>query len=114
MAGAPVVDYLNVGLRDNANADMNVDPDVALTGQPYAYGADDPVNQNDPSGDNTTGDILCTGLSLLDPIAGLECAADGGAGGGSSGLTPHPYPPEWGPRAADPFMEISMSSRGAR
>ena len=30
---------------------MSVDPDVAETGQPYAFVQDDPVNASDPSGD---------------------------------------------------------------
>jgi RHS repeat-associated protein len=30
---------------------MSVDPDLAETGQPYAYAGDDPVNEADPSGD---------------------------------------------------------------
>lgn len=29
---------------------LNLDPLVAATGQPYAYAADDPVNEGDPSG----------------------------------------------------------------
>jgi RHS repeat-associated protein len=29
---------------------MSVDPDVAMTGQPYTYTADDPMNESDPTG----------------------------------------------------------------
>ena len=34
---------------------MSVDPDLAETGQPYAYAGDDPVNEVDPSGLVTVG-----------------------------------------------------------
>jgi hypothetical protein len=41
-----------------------VDPDVAETGQPYAYAGDDPVNESDPLG--------LFGLSDLNPVHDAE------------------------------------------
>jgi hypothetical protein len=40
---------------------LSVDPDVAETGQPYAYTGDDPVNAVDPKGLDTVG--ICAGAS---------------------------------------------------
>jgi len=34
---------------------MSVDPDLAETDEPYAYAGGDPVNEDDPSGDNSCG-----------------------------------------------------------
>jgi hypothetical protein len=36
-----------------------VDPDVASTGQPYSYAGDDPVNEEDPSGEVPLPPISC-------------------------------------------------------
>ncbi len=38
---------------------MSVDPTVATTDRPYTYAGDDPVNQTDPSGECTGGNITC-------------------------------------------------------
>jgi RHS repeat-associated protein len=40
---------------------LSIDPDVAETGQPYAYTADDPLNKTDPTGLNP-GDVYETAL----------------------------------------------------
>jgi RHS repeat-associated protein len=43
--------YLRARWYDPRTAELtSVDPDVAGTGQPYAYAGDDPVNEGDPSG----------------------------------------------------------------
>jgi hypothetical protein len=34
---------------------LNVDPEVSVTGQPYEYASDDPINLTDPSGLNDCG-----------------------------------------------------------
>ena len=41
---------------------MSVDPELAETGQPYAYAADDPVNATDPTGRLTAG--ICGSLTI--------------------------------------------------
>jgi RHS repeat-associated protein len=46
---------------------LSVDPDVAVTGQPYAYAGADPVNESDPSGRATVG-ICAGGNFALGPI----------------------------------------------
>lgn len=49
---------------------VTVDPDVATTGQPYEYAADDPINNDDPDG-------LCSGWGCLGDIGlGIEGAVD--------------------------------------
>jgi hypothetical protein len=68
---------------------LTVDPDVADTGQPYAYAEDDPVNGSDPSGLCVSlFNVVCVGggsvtstLSFrFDPTAGAEGLANFGAG----------------------------------
>jgi RHS repeat-associated protein len=39
---------------------LSVDPDLAQTGEPYAYAGDDPVNETDPTGDLSLG--ICAGF----------------------------------------------------
>ena len=53
---------------DPATAEFtSVDPDVASTGQPYAYAGDDPVNGGDPSGKATVGFCGFLGGALAGP-----------------------------------------------
>jgi hypothetical protein len=61
---------------------MSVDPELSQTIQPYAYAADDPVNQSDPTGMHTN-PIACV-LSLF------ACVVTGG------------HPPSW----VNPFEYI--------
>jgi hypothetical protein len=95
---------------------LSVDPDVAQTGQPYAFTGDDPVNRTDPQGLLTSGPggQLCEGHgpneestcnSSAVPInsCGTECAS-----GGQSAAGPPPGPdcgvcPPGPPIAAYPF-----------
>jgi hypothetical protein len=66
---------------------VTVDPDLALTGQPYAYTGDDPVNAVDPNGldcgefsfacaayDATAGEVKSAGVTVkvLGAYAGLQ------------------------------------------
>ena len=39
---------------------------------------DDPVNASDPTGESPLSGVACLGLSLLDPLAGVECSANQG------------------------------------
>jgi len=54
---------------------LSVDPAVSITGQPYSYAGDDPVNQSDPSG-------LLTFPSWL-PGGGVVTDAQNGIAGGA-------------------------------
>jgi hypothetical protein len=62
---------------------LSVDPDVAETGQPYAFAEGDPLNEADPTGDGAFGppgtpSAGCNGLKITD------CSA--------SGSVPQPAP----------------------
>ncbi|HUC14766.1 MAG TPA: hypothetical protein VMS00_09975, partial [Acidimicrobiales bacterium] len=46
---------------------MSVDPDLAETGQPFAYAGDDPVNEGDPSG------MLLVGPGGAGTVAYFNC-----------------------------------------
>jgi RHS repeat-associated protein len=43
---------------------LSVDPDLAETGQPYAYTADDPLNRTDPNGDDWS-DVVSAFIAAL-------------------------------------------------
>jgi hypothetical protein len=55
---------------------LSVDPAIGITGQPYAYAGDDPVNHTDPKGLCAQDDFLCQDFNL-GLMAGV--AAAGGA-----------------------------------
>jgi RHS repeat-associated protein len=66
---------------------ISVDPDVASTGEPYAFAGADPVNGNDPSGlfESGPGGQRCIGASSCNTLAvpinscGMECASTSGS-----------------------------------
>jgi hypothetical protein len=73
---------------------LSVDPDVAETGQPYAYTGDDPVNGTDPLGDIFEADGYSGGSlqELGTEVTAAEAAATvSGAGGTPSGPASTPY-----------------------
>jgi RHS repeat-associated protein len=74
---------------------ISVDPDVAETGQPYAFTGDDPVNGTDPLGlyvsgggssecnTSSDGTLACTGsLSNGQSVAGTDNRSTGATTGG--------------------------------
>jgi len=78
---------------------ISVDPDVASTGEPYAFAASDPVNNLDPSGRFESGpggqlcsdEINCNSRAVPINSCGMYCAATGGismssSSGNSKGL----------------------------
>ena len=63
---------------------LSVDPLAAITGEPYAYAADDPVNKSDPSGLSSCGHPR----SLWDTVGSLvDCATKGDVEGAVSTVT---------------------------
>ncbi len=55
--------YLRARTYDTATAQfLSVDPAVSTTGEPYAYGQDDPVNETDPTGEQY---LVYAGNALL-------------------------------------------------
>ena len=53
---------------------MSADPLVELTGQPYAYAADDPVNETDPLGLWGWNPISDISQAAHDTVSGLDAA----------------------------------------
>ena len=63
---------------------LNRDPLTAITGQPYAYAGDDPVNYSDPTGLSKCGHPH----GIFDTIGSLvDCASSGNLGGAVSTVT---------------------------
>jgi hypothetical protein len=86
---------------------LSVDPDVAETGQPYAFTGDDPLNATDPTGTKEVCGDLCGGGNTptpQNPVGGVD--GDMGAGaavvGGGYGLvsTGSPSSPSPSPSGA--------------
>ncbi len=76
---------------------ISVDPDVSVTGQPYIYTADDPVNETDPQGDMLPIAVTC-------PHGVCEAETSNGLGNGGS------TPPPPGPASTPPATETSPST----
>lgn len=58
---------------------VSVDPDVGITGQPYAYAGDDPINEVDPSGDLGCGFLWLGNCSPKSSVQPFTCAPSGTA-----------------------------------
>jgi len=112
--------YLRARYYDPATAQFIArDQLVNITGQPYAYATDDPVNANDPSGLLSCKTFLCLGdlwqWIATPPDYPLNCGPHTTAGafgsvqeGGSAGQSPitnangEPYPNTTDPRTGEP------------
>jgi RHS repeat-associated protein len=73
--------YMRARVYDPATAQfLTVDPFEAITGEPYSYAEDDPINKFDPSGRCglvCVGDIVLGGVALATGVG--EVAIGGGA-----------------------------------
>jgi RHS repeat-associated protein len=92
--------YLRNRVYDPATAQfLSVDPFVALTGEPYSYAEDDPINKYDPSGRcglvciggvilggvavaTGVGEVVAGGAIISEGTLGLISAVSGGAAAG--------------------------------
>src|ERR1700729_2286895 len=81
--GGPTV---SVGRYYDPSTDqfLSVDPDLAETGQPYAFTGDNPINGTDPLGDIPGADGYTGGTlqALGATVTAAEAAASGSSGGG--------------------------------
>jgi RHS repeat-associated protein len=77
--------YLRSRVYDPATAQfLSVDPAVALTREPYAYGGDNPVNRRDPDGLSAEG---LEGVPCYFPFCGPPLPAVEGVQHGIEGIT---------------------------